>query len=485
MKQFKLLIAFIFLFTQNVYTYEGFDGSADASSSVDASAPKDSTCTSTIDQISSELHLVQVGAEKDKEKLFAAQNKVTKLNGLISCLRAEKVDVESVSAELDLAGSNINHQIAVAYSLSTTPESTEPEKQSKSVVSTDDAGVKKIASDKKEPQVSAPTANPATKEVPLAPASASSSTSAPPLAATEPRAAAPATNPTTPVPSTETPPVAAAVGKEEPKPASPAATVSPTINTPPVPTPTASPAINAALTATEQKEKSAPVVTADPTKKITDVATTATPVKPAASSDINIGAIAKIGLMAAAAWIYVKELTKAFKKKDEDNSANRSTASSGSGSSSSSSNPSGTKAVAGGKGCTGTFVGTIDAPSHAERIKARNIKLNNMGYQLTGNDYEDNGATGGGGVDGGMYLTGSFSFETDANCKVISGQAIIFGSPFDISGTVNQNRTFNLSYLGPMPGVITADNKISGKLQHGGGEEYIHGVLNGRFTPKK
>lgn len=149
------------------------------------------------------------------------------------------------------------------------------------------------------------------------------------------------------------------------------------------------------------------------------------------------------------------------------------------------SSTSGSNNAAGGSGCYGTFRGTIDMPPHEERIIARNIKIRSMGKQVTGNPAIDNAATGGGAPDGGMFLTGSFVWETDANCRVVSGTAYIFGHPFSITGAINKDRTFNLSYLGPMPGHITANNLVKGKLQHGGGEEYIYGYLNGHFTPKK
>lgn len=134
-----------------------------------------------------------------------------------------------------------------------------------------------------------------------------------------------------------------------------------------------------------------------------------------------------------------------------------------------------------GTGCTGSYIGAFDPPSHEVRIATRNRALAAKGYQLTGNDAIDNAATGGGGVDGGMYLEGTFAFETDANCTVIRGDAVIFGYAFPISGTVNKDRTFTLSYLGPIVGQVNADNSITGQLQHGGGEEYIHGVLRGTF----
>ena len=140
-----------------------------------------------------------------------------------------------------------------------------------------------------------------------------------------------------------------------------------------------------------------------------------------------------------------------------------------------------TAATTGVTGCTGSYIGAFDPPSHEVRIATRNRALDAKGYQRTGNEGADNAATGGGGVDGGMYLEGTFAFETDANCNVIKGDAVIFGYPFPISGTVSKDRTFTLSYLGPIVGRVNADNSITGELQHGGGEEYIHGVLRGTF----
>jgi hypothetical protein len=136
------------------------------------------------------------------------------------------------------------------------------------------------------------------------------------------------------------------------------------------------------------------------------------------------------------------------------------------------------------KGCTGSYVGGANPPSQDVRRAVRDQSLRAKGLNpdlMT--EAERNAATGGGGLDGGMYLEGNFAFETDANCNVVKGDFVIFGYPFPISGTVNQDRTFNLSYLGPIVGEVNADNSITGQLQHGGGEEYIHGVLWGKFTP--
>lgn len=131
--------------------------------------------------------------------------------------------------------------------------------------------------------------------------------------------------------------------------------------------------------------------------------------------------------------------------------------------------------------CTGSYTGSIVPPPHEVRIANRNRQLTNMGKAVTGNDAVDNAGTGGGGVDGGMYLEGSFAWETDANCKVISGSAVIFGYVFPIDGTVNADKTFTLNFFGPIIGQVDANNVISGQLQEGG-KTWVYGELQGKFV---
>ena len=77
-----------------------------------------------------------------------------------------------------------------------------------------------------------------------------------------------------------------------------------------------------------------------------------------------------------------------------------------------------------------SYVGTYDMPSHEERIRIRNMSLVANGKPVTGNDAIDNEAAGGGGVDGGIYMTGSYAFETDANCNVVKGTTcLLYTSP--------------------------------------------------------
>jgi hypothetical protein len=146
----------------------------------------------------------------------------------------------------------------------------------------------------------------------------------------------------------------------------------------------------------------------------------------------------------------------------------------------------GTTTTTSGSGtCEGSYVGSIDAPTHEVRIANRNRQLADVGYTLTGNDAVDNAATGGGGVDGGIYLTGSFRFETDANCNVVKGNGDIFGIPTTITGKVNANKSFNLfsPEAGPVVGSVDANNNVTGQAQEAG-KEWVHGVMNGKFVSK-
>ena len=135
--------------------------------------------------------------------------------------------------------------------------------------------------------------------------------------------------------------------------------------------------------------------------------------------------------------------------------------------------------------CEGSYIGGIDAPTHEVRIANRNRQLADIGYTLTGNDAVDNAATGGGGVDGGIYLTGSFAFETDVNCNVTKSRGDIFGIPITILGTVNKDKTFNLFSPegGPVVGSVDASGNVAGQYQEAG-KEWVHGVLNGKYVSK-
>lgn len=139
-------------------------------------------------------------------------------------------------------------------------------------------------------------------------------------------------------------------------------------------------------------------------------------------------------------------------------------------------------------GCTGSYVGGYSMPDKETRIINRNRSLNDRGIAVTGDDDIDNANAGGGPPDGGIWMSGSFQFETDGNCNVVSGQTMIFHSyEYGISGTVNKDGTFNLTWSGQgssgeMTGGVDANNNIYGKFFHPAPDSYVHGVLSGTFT---
>ncbi len=193
----------------------------------------------------------------------------------------------------------------------------------------------------------------------------------------------------------------------------------------------------------------------------------------------NLGSILAVGILLLALGYMVKKGVQSYKKQKANNNETQSASPTGGGSTASKPGP-------GGKGCYGSYKGRFDMPEKSVRIASRNKSLQLRNIAVTGNDDVDNANAGGGPPDGGIWMSGSYRWETDANCKVISGQAMVFDQyPFDITGSVGADRKFTLSYLGPIVGWINADNTIGGQFQHGGGEEYVHGVLSGTFTPKK
>jgi hypothetical protein len=141
------------------------------------------------------------------------------------------------------------------------------------------------------------------------------------------------------------------------------------------------------------------------------------------------------------------------------------------------------------KSCTGSFVGSYDAPDHDERIRLRNLSIIGNGGVVTGNDAIDNVTAGGGGVDGGIYMTGSYAFETDANCKVIKGTTMVFYTyQYDVSGSVNKDGTFALVWSGQgsqgeLAGSVNSSNVVSGKFFHPAPDNFVYGVMSGTFTP--
>ncbi len=148
-----------------------------------------------------------------------------------------------------------------------------------------------------------------------------------------------------------------------------------------------------------------------------------------------------------------------------------------------------TAAAGGAKSCTGSYVGNYGPPDHDERIAARNRSLTERGIAVTGNDAIDNGNAGGGDPDGGIWMAGSFAYETDANCNVIKGTDMIFYTyQYDITGTMSKSGKSNLTWSGQgssgqMEVEVDANNAITGSHFHPAPDTYVRGVLSGTFIP--
>lgn len=141
--------------------------------------------------------------------------------------------------------------------------------------------------------------------------------------------------------------------------------------------------------------------------------------------------------------------------------------------------------------CTGFYSGEYSMPNHATRIAMRNRSLAGRGIAVTGNDAIDNANAGGGSPDGGIWMAGSYEFETDENCNVVYGYTAVFFEYFYlIDGTVNKDGTFALTWSGQgsegeMFGKVDSSNNISGEFHHPAPDTYVHGVLSGTFLPRK
>ncbi len=161
------------------------------------------------------------------------------------------------------------------------------------------------------------------------------------------------------------------------------------------------------------------------------------------------------------------------------------------GSSASSTGSSGTSGTGGASSCYGSYVGTYGPPDHDERIRLRNMSLTNRGIPITSDEDENNANAGGGPPDGGIWMGGSYSFETDSNCNVVTGETLIFYAyEYDIGGTVNKDGMFNLIWsgqgsVGEMKGGVDVNNNITGQFFHPAPDDFVYGVLSGTFTPAK
>ena len=152
--------------------------------------------------------------------------------------------------------------------------------------------------------------------------------------------------------------------------------------------------------------------------------------------------------------------------------------------------PGSTTSTSAAKSCAGSYVGSYGPPDHAERIRLRNMSLTNRGIPVTGNDDIDNANAGGGSPDGGIWMGGSYSFETDGNCNITSGTTFIFYAyEYGLYGTVVKGAESNLIWSGQgsqgdMNITVDANNNISGKFYHPAPDNFVYGVISGTFSPR-
>jgi hypothetical protein len=139
--------------------------------------------------------------------------------------------------------------------------------------------------------------------------------------------------------------------------------------------------------------------------------------------------------------------------------------------------------------CTGSYVGTYTYPDHDERIRLRNLSIISNGGVVTGNDAVDNGTAGGGDPDGGIWMAGSYAFETDAKCNVIKGTTMVFYTyEYNINGTVLKSGESALVWSGQgsegeMKIKLNANNTLTGTFHHPAPNTFVYGVISGTFTP--
>lgn len=138
----------------------------------------------------------------------------------------------------------------------------------------------------------------------------------------------------------------------------------------------------------------------------------------------------------------------------------------------------------------GHYAGQIDPPPREIRLANRDKRLIEQGYTPTGTD-ADNALTGGGGLDGGIYLAGAFQFDVDSNYNITSGEFVIHGYSFPVSsGKMNKDGSFTIdaSQL-PVRGRWNGTsfdytpNEFGGSKAVEPGREWVYGDMVGTFSP--
>jgi hypothetical protein len=159
--------------------------------------------------------------------------------------------------------------------------------------------------------------------------------------------------------------------------------------------------------------------------------------------------------------------------------------------------------------------GQFNMPAHEQRIASRNASLLRLGHVITGNDQIDNATLGGGSPDGGIWLSGQFHFEVDANGQITSASWITvfsavhypvtggvypngeihMGSPagLDISGLISGGIISGFVAEAGMSitrgdsvwnALSTTDRSNIRGIWHGNDLEYVHGLMSGTWVAR-
>jgi hypothetical protein len=176
--------------------------------------------------------------------------------------------------------------------------------------------------------------------------------------------------------------------------------------------------------------------------------------------------------------------------------------------------------AAGGGTATGSFYpcvinGQFNMPDHDQRIASRNTALLKTGHVITGNDAIDNAVLMGGPPDGGIWLSGQYHFEIDANGQVIAAASwiTVFGTTqYPLTGGVAPNGEIHMGSAvagldisglitnGMISGFVAeagqsitrgdtiwnmlslADRTNLRGIWHGNDISYVHGVMSGTWV---
>ena len=130
--------------------------------------------------------------------------------------------------------------------------------------------------------------------------------------------------------------------------------------------------------------------------------------------------------------------------------------------------------------------GNVNMPDHDERIIARNKELIANGHGVSGDEARDNAIGGGGAPDGGMWLSGSYHFEIDANGQRIDDKSWIklySDDKYQVTGGITGAGVIAMGSIGgvQISGSVVGGKPV-GKVMHGSGKVHIYGLMDGVWS---